>query len=86
MVSIGRPRRGAAKSSPTRGRHHRDDADLYDYGVYREDAALQRSLSTLEGAGWLRSGYRIGITADHGEMLMEHPALVEQLRALGYVE
>ncbi len=46
--------------------------DLYDYGVYREDQALQRSLSTLERAGWLRAGYRIGITADHGEMLMEH--------------
>jgi arylsulfatase A-like enzyme len=46
--------------------------DLYDYGVYREDQALQRSLSTLERAGWLQAGYRIGITADHGEMLMEH--------------
>ncbi|NNE17572.1 MAG: sulfatase-like hydrolase/transferase [Myxococcales bacterium] len=46
--------------------------DLYDYGVYREDQALQRSLSTLERAGWLRAGFRIGITADHGEMLMEH--------------
>jgi hypothetical protein len=46
--------------------------DLYDYGVYREDRALQRSLSTLERAGWLQAGYRIGITADHGEMLMEH--------------
>lgn len=46
--------------------------DLYDYGVYREDQALRRSLSTLERAGWLRAGYRIGITADHGEMLMEH--------------
>jgi len=51
---------------------HRQLADLYDYGVYREDAALHRSMSTLERAGWLRSGYRIGITADHGEMLMEH--------------
>ncbi|NNK07523.1 MAG: sulfatase-like hydrolase/transferase [Myxococcales bacterium] len=46
--------------------------DLYDYGVYREDRALQRSLSTLERAGWLKAGYRMGITADHGEMLMEH--------------
>lgn len=46
--------------------------DLYDYGVYREDQALQRSLSMLERAGWLKAGYRIGITADHGEMLMEH--------------
>jgi hypothetical protein len=51
---------------------HRQLVDLYDYGVYREDVALRRSLSTLESAGWLRSGYRIGITADHGEMLMEH--------------
>jgi hypothetical protein len=46
--------------------------DLYDYGVYREDRALQQSLSTLENAGWLAPGYRIGITADHGELLMEH--------------
>ncbi len=46
--------------------------DLYDYGVYREDQALQHTLSTLERAGWLQGGYRIGITADHGEMLMEH--------------
>jgi len=46
--------------------------DLYDYGVYREDRALQQSLSTLETAGWLNPGYRIGITADHGELLMEH--------------
>jgi hypothetical protein len=45
--------------------------DLYDYGVYREDRALQQSLSTLESAGWLKPGYRIGITADHGELLME---------------
>jgi hypothetical protein len=45
--------------------------DLYDYGIYREDRALQQSLSTLEGAGWLEQGYRIGITADHGELLME---------------
>lgn len=46
--------------------------DLYDYGVYREDRALQQSFSTLERSGWLEAGYRIGITADHGEMLMEH--------------
>jgi len=46
--------------------------DLYDYGVYREDQALRRSLSTLERAGWLGPGYRVGITADHGEMLLEH--------------
>ena len=46
--------------------------DLYDYGVLREDRALRRSLSMLERAGWLAAGYRIGITADHGEMLMEH--------------
>ena len=46
--------------------------DLYDYGVYREDQALRESLSTLEAAGWLKPGYRIGITADHGELLMEH--------------
>ena len=46
--------------------------DLYDYGVYREDQALRRSLSMLERAGWLGPGYRVGITADHGEMLLEH--------------
>lgn len=46
--------------------------DLYDYGVRREDLALQRSFGTLERAGWLEAGYRIGITADHGELLMEH--------------
>jgi hypothetical protein len=46
--------------------------DLYDYGVYREDQAVRRSLSMLENAGWLRRGFRIGITADHGELLMEH--------------
>jgi hypothetical protein len=51
---------------------HRQLIDLYDYGVYREDRALRRSLSVLEGAGWLRPGYRVGVTADHGEMLMEH--------------
>ena len=46
--------------------------DLYDYGVFREDAALQRSLRTLERAGWFEAGHRVGITADHGELLMEH--------------
>lgn len=51
---------------------HRQLTDLYDYGVHREDRALRHSLETLERAGWLQSGYRIGITADHGEMLMEH--------------
>ena len=54
------------------GRLRRQLTDLYDYGVYREDQALQRSLSMLERTGWFRAGYRIGITADHGEMLMEH--------------
>ena len=51
---------------------HRQLVDLYDYGVRREDAALEQSLTTLERAGWLASGFRIAITADHGEMLMEH--------------
>ena len=42
------------------------------YGVRREDAALEQSLRTLRSAGWLAPGFRIAITADHGEMLMEH--------------
>ncbi|MGB5811142.1 MAG: sulfatase-like hydrolase/transferase [Polyangiales bacterium] len=46
--------------------------DLYDFGVYREDRALRASLASLENAGWLAPGYRIAITADHGELLMEH--------------
>ncbi len=51
---------------------HRQLVDLYDYGVRREDAALEQSLRTLRSAGWLAPGFRIAITADHGEMLMEH--------------
>jgi hypothetical protein len=45
---------------------------LSDYGVRREDAALEQSLTTLQSAGWLAPGFRIAVTADHGEMLMEH--------------
>ncbi len=45
---------------------------LYDYGVLREDRQLERAWGILEDAGWLTAGHRIAITADHGEMLLEH--------------
>lgn len=45
---------------------------LYDYGVWREDRALGRSLEFLEQAGWLHDGFRVAIVADHGEYLAEH--------------
>lgn len=46
--------------------------DLYDYGVRREDRSLQKCMELLESGNWFRAGGRIAITADHGEMLMEH--------------
>jgi hypothetical protein len=45
--------------------------DLYDYGVLREDRALSTSLGFLRDAGWLSQGYRVAMTADHGELLIE---------------
>ncbi len=46
--------------------------DLYDYGIYREDAELGRIVELLRKHGRLDHGFRIVITADHGEMLAEH--------------
>lgn len=45
---------------------------LYDYGVWREDHQLGVVLDTLEHAGWLGPGFRVVITSDHGEMVIEH--------------
>ncbi len=62
---------GALNAAQTRALRSRL-ADLYDYGVYREDLKLREIMSTLEEAGWLRSGFRMVVTSDHGEMLAEH--------------
>ena len=44
----------------------------YDYGVSQADRTAARVWETLEEDGWLRDGFRLAITSDHGEHLGEH--------------
>ncbi len=49
--------------------------DAYDHGIWRADAALGRSLELLGDHGWFDPGFRLVVTADHGENLGEHQLL-----------
>ncbi|MFM2163205.1 MAG: hypothetical protein RLZZ383_2717 [Pseudomonadota bacterium] len=44
----------------------------YDYGVAQADRTAARVWEALEEDGWLRDGFRLAITSDHGEHLGEH--------------
>ena len=46
--------------------------DVYDYGVWRADAALGGVLDTLRARGWCGGDCRVIVVSDHGEMLGEH--------------
>ncbi len=49
--------------------------DGYDYGIYLADQALDSTVQGLRRDGWLKNGFRIVITSDHGEFLGEHQLL-----------
>jgi hypothetical protein len=44
----------------------------YDYGVAQADRNTARVWEMLDDEGWLRDGFRLLITSDHGEHLGEH--------------
>lgn len=62
----------APPPSDRREEHPRGLTDVYDYGVFLEDAALGASLSLLRDYGWTASGLRLVVASDHGELLGEH--------------
>jgi hypothetical protein len=47
----------------------------YDYGVSLADQNVEATLRVLRQDGWLTHGFRMVITADHGEYLGEHHLL-----------
>ena len=49
--------------------------DGYDHGVSRADAQVDAVLQTLRKNGWLKHGFRLVVTSDHGEFLGEHGTL-----------
>lgn len=46
--------------------------DVYDYGIFRADAVLAGVFLTMRDHGLLTRNYRVAITSDHGELLLEH--------------
>jgi hypothetical protein len=55
--------------------------DTYDYGIAFADANVGVVVGALNRGKWTQKGYRLLITADHGEFLGEHGLL----RHCGYV-
>lgn len=49
--------------------------DGYDYGIYQADQALEGVMQHLRREGWLKHGFRIAVTSDHGEFMGEHQLL-----------
>ena len=49
--------------------------DLYDYGVFLADRALEKAFLLLQERGFLQQGFRLVVTSDHGEFLGEHGLL-----------
>lgn len=49
--------------------HYRD---VYDYGVFRADRTLAGIFLALRDHNVLSNDYRIVVTSDHGELLLEH--------------
>ncbi len=49
--------------------------DGYDYGIYMADKVLDDILQALRREGWLKHGFRLIVTSDHGEFLGEHRLL-----------
>ena len=47
-------------------------ADVYDYGVFRADRTLTGVFAALRDHHLLANDYRIVVTSDHGELLLEH--------------
>jgi len=46
--------------------------DVYDYGIFRADRALAGVFSVLRDHDVLSNDYRMVVTSDHGELLLEH--------------
>jgi hypothetical protein len=53
----------------------KDVRNGYDWGVHQADAGLGAALQQLIDDGWFEDGFRVVVTADHGEMLGEHQLL-----------
>jgi arylsulfatase A-like enzyme len=49
--------------------------DAYDVGVREADANVRRTIGLLVDGGWTRTGFRVVVTADHGEYLGERQRL-----------
>lgn len=46
--------------------------DVYDFGVFRADLTLSKVFLALQDHARLSSAYRVVVTSDHGELLLEH--------------
>lgn len=46
--------------------------DVYDYGIFRADRTLAGVFQALRDYNVLSSDYRVVVTSDHGELLLEH--------------
>jgi arylsulfatase A-like enzyme len=47
----------------------------YDYGISLADENVNEVMKVLRQEGWLKNGFRLVITSDHGEFLGEHHLL-----------
>ena len=62
--------------TPEREREYEERArNGYDYGISLADKNVEEVMRVLRQEGWLGHGFRIVITADHGEYLGEHHLL-----------
>ena len=46
--------------------------DAYDYGIFRADRTLADVFLAIRDYGVLSNDYRVVVTSDHGELLLEH--------------
>lgn len=46
--------------------------DVYDYGVFRADQTLAGFFAAMHDYNMLSDEYRVVVTSDHGELLLEH--------------
>jgi arylsulfatase A-like enzyme len=46
--------------------------DLYDFGIFRADLALSGVFRALHDHARLSNDYRVVVTSDHGDLLLEH--------------
>jgi hypothetical protein len=62
--------------TPDRQREYETQAtNGYDYGLFLADQNVHAVIQLLRREGWMKNGFRMVITSDHGEFLGEHHQL-----------